>query len=80
MGNAVRDQKSFPSVIQAYRCERGHLVFFDGKHEDRENQEGGDEHLDEHALSGVDSLLQLCAATHTTVKTTKKLDEETTHL
>jgi len=32
-------------------------VFFDGKHEDREDQVGRSEHFDEHPLSGVDPLL-----------------------
>jgi len=45
-------------VRQTHRCERGHTVFFDGEHEDCENQIGGDEHLDEHALGGVDPHLQ----------------------
>ena len=33
------------------------MVFFDGEHEDRKNQIGRDEHFDEYALSGIDSLL-----------------------
>ena len=70
-GKRHQRPKELPSVAQTYRCERGHLVFFDRKHEDGEDQIGGNEHFDEHALSGVDSLLQLGATTHTTIKTTQ---------
>ena len=55
--NSVSDQKNRPLGKQTYRGEWGRLVFFDGKHEDRKNQIGRDEHFDEHALSGIDSLL-----------------------
>jgi len=40
------------------RRERGHLVFFDGEHEDRENQIRSNEHFDEHSLGGIDPSLQ----------------------
>jgi len=49
-------------MMQAYRGEGCHVVFFDGKHEDCKNQIGRDEHFDEYALSGVDSILQTSAA------------------
>ena len=55
--SVISDQRSLPLVTQAYRGERGHMVFFDGKHEDCKNQIGRDEHFDEYALSWVDSLL-----------------------
>jgi len=44
-------------MTQTYRGERGRMVFFDGKHEDCKDQIGCDEHLNEYALSGVDSIL-----------------------
>ena len=33
------------------------MVFFDGKHENRENQKGGGKHFDEYSLGGIDPLL-----------------------
>lgn len=65
---------------QAYRRERGHLVFFDRKHENCENQEGRDEHFDEHSLGRIDPLLQVSAATRPTVNAAHKSGEEDTHL
>ena len=36
--NVVSGQRNCSPVNQAHRCKRGHLVFLDSKHEDRENQ------------------------------------------
>lgn len=57
----MSDEKSDPSITQAYRGERSHLVFFDGKHEDGKDQKGRNKHFDEHPLNWVDPLCQMGA-------------------
>ena len=57
------------------------MVFLHGKHEDCENQIGRDEHLDEHSLGRVDSLLQKSAtAAYNRHHSPTSQDEGVTHL